>query len=360
MEIQLLNKPMKIIFLLSFTICTFVSCTEKKRYSKQDFVIANGQMPSLAKDNQIGMHVVYGSGDSIMYTSLSGNDTTFSRPTLIGVLPHLAASHTRGPQIACSEKGLTVTACNSDGDIFSYYKADKANWVSTARVNDADTVAKENLMSLGGDGKYNYSVWLDLRGNRQNKIYGARTDDGGKTWLKNKLIYASPDSTVCQCCKPSVVVKGNNVYVMFRNWLDGNRNMYLIKSNDGGNTFGNAEKLGKGDWKLNGCPMDGGGIAIGDNGLIETVWRREGKLYAAKPGMPENEIGQGKGCTVEIFKGKPVYAWVDNGLISVTSSNGQKLTLGKGSQPALKILNDKSMICIWENDKQIHAAIFEI
>jgi len=348
------------IFLLAIVICSIVACNEKKTRTKEDFIIADGQMPSLTKDKQNGLHVVYGSGDSIMYMSLTGSDTTFSSPVLIGVLPDLAASHTRGPQIACSDNGLTVTACNAEGDIFSYNKNASATWVATARVNDADTVAKENLMSLGGDGKYNYSVWLDLRGNRQNKIYGARTEDGGKTWSANKLIYASPDSTVCQCCKPSVMVKGNDVYVMFRNWLNGNRNMYLIQSADGGKTFGNAEKLGTGNWKLNGCPMDGGAMTIGDNGTIQTVWRREGKVYAAQPGQPEKEIGEGKGCTIETIHGNSMYAWVADGVVTVTASDGKMQRLGKGTQPILKDLNAGKMICVWEYEKQIHAAIFEL
>jgi hypothetical protein len=351
---------MKNILLICFAFSSLLSCTEKKSRTKLDFVIANGQMPAIAKDQQKRIHVVYGSGDSIMYSYMSANDTSFNTPALIAVLPDLAASHTRGPQIACSDNGLTVTACNAAGDIFSYNKTGEASWINTARVNDADTVAKENLMSLSGDGPYNYSVWLDLRGNRQNKIYGARTDDGGKTWSENKLIYASPDTTVCQCCKPSVLVKGNKVYVMFRNWLNGNRNMYLIQSNDGGNTFGNAEKLGTGNWKLNGCPMDGGGIAIDDKGAIETVWRRDGKVYSALLGLPEKQVGEGKGCTVEIIKGKPVYAWVKDGLITVTGSNGNVLILGKGIQPIIKPLNEAQMICVWEYEKQIHTAIFEI
>lgn len=351
---------MRKIFLLSVLISTMASCSEKKSHTKNDFVIANGQMPNLAKDKQNGLHVVYGTGDSIMYTYMSATDTGFKQPILISVLPDLAASHTRGPQIACSDNGLTVTACNANGDIFSYHSAGEAKWIGAARVNDVDTVAKENLMSLGGDGKYDYAVWLDLRGNKQNKIYGARTDDGGKTWSTNKLIYESPDTTVCQCCKPSVVVKGNNVYVMFRNWLGGNRNMYMIQSNDGGNSFAKAEKLGNGNWKLNGCPMDGGGIAIDDKGAVQTVWRREGKVYAAQPGQPEKEVGEGKGCTIETVKDQPVYAWVKDGVVTITATNGKVFTLGKGSQPIIKPLNESQMICVWEFEKQIHAAVFDI
>jgi hypothetical protein len=347
-----------LFFCLSISL--LASCSEKKNRTKEDFVIANGQMPCIAKDPQQGLHVVYGSGDSIMYSYLPGTDTAFTPPVLISVLPGLAASHTRGPQIACSQNGLTVTACNSSGDIFSFHKAGTAIWSGAARVNDIDTVAKENLMSLDGDGQYDYAVWLDLRGNKQNKIYGARTDDGGKTWSTNKLIYESPDTTVCECCKPSVIVKGDNVYVLFRNWLDGNRDMYLIRSTDKGNSFGNAEKLGKGYWKLNGCPMDGGGIAINSKGTIQTIWRREGKLFSAQPGLPEKEIGEGKGCTIDFINDSAVYAWVKDGLITVTRDDGKVLTLGKGSQPVIKPINETQMICVWEYEKQIHAAIVEI
>jgi hypothetical protein len=57
------------------------------------------------------------------------------------------------------------------------------------------------------------------------------------------MIYASPDTTVCECCKPSVAMKGNSVYVMFRNWLNGNRDLYLIQSSDNGNTFRQVQKI---------------------------------------------------------------------------------------------------------------------
>src|SRR5207249_5361510 len=129
------------------------------------------------------------------------------------------------------------------------------------------------------DGENALAVWLELRENKQNKIFGEKSNDSRKTWSKNSLIYASPDSTVCECCKPSVAMKGTAVYVMFRNWLNGNRDLYLIRSSDGGNTFGHAQKLGNGNWALNGCPMDGGGLTINKNGDPETVGKRQSKIF---------------------------------------------------------------------------------
>ena len=184
--------------------------------------------------------------------------------------------------------------------------------------------------------------------------------DGGKTWTKNRLVYESPDGTVCECCKPSVAIKGNNVYVMFRNWLNGNRDLYLIKSSDAGKTFGQAQKLGNESWKLNGCPMDGGGLVINKNGNSETVWRREEKIYSSTPGLPEQEIGEGRNCSIETINNKNIYAWTEKGNVIVMKSGGKKIMLGKGSLPLLKALNNEQLICIWESEKQIHASVLEL
>ncbi|HYC29731.1 MAG TPA: hypothetical protein VEB42_12955, partial [Chitinophagaceae bacterium] len=242
-----------------------------------------GQMPNLAKDDAGTVHLVYGNGDSILYSYAMDDGKNFSAPAAVAVMPGLAASHMRGPQVAATSGGLAVIACTDDGNIFSFTRDGSGRWTPAVKVNDADTVAKENLIALGADGNTAFAVWQDLRSG-YNQIYGARSADGGRTWSKNMLVYASPDKTVCSCCKPSVAVKGNNVYVMFRNWIDGNRDLYLIRSADGGNSFGQARKLGMGSWALNGCPMDGGGLVIGKNGNPETVWRREGIIYACEPG----------------------------------------------------------------------------
>ena len=100
-------------------------CSGKKGHKKEDFVVANGQMPNLAKDKEDNLHIVYGLEDSIIYPYSADLDNSFFLPSLIAVLPKLAASHTRGPQIAATNKGLIVIACNSSGDIFLLVKADR-------------------------------------------------------------------------------------------------------------------------------------------------------------------------------------------------------------------------------------------
>ena len=344
--------------LLAFSLISIVAaCSERKTQAGEDFIVGNGQMPDMVKDKENTIHLVYGNGDSLLYASSTDNGSSFSKPSLLSVLPHVFTFATRGPQIAITNKGLIVTACTSLGDIFSFYKEKDGGWMQGGKVNDTDTTAKEGLMALSADGGNAFAVWLDLRGNKRNKIYGAKSDDGGKTWSKNIMIYTSPDTTVCECCKPSVVVKGSDVHVMFRNFLQGNRDLYLTRSNDGGTTFGVAQKLGNGNWKLDGCPMDGGGLIVDNSDHVQTVWRREGKIYTAVPGMPEKEIGEGKGCTITTLNGENVYAWSEKGEVIIMNDRMQRKTVGKGSQPVLKAVNNDKVICIWENDKQIHASV---
>lgn len=342
-----------IMFLMLAIFC-FASAN-----AQQISKIGNGQMPAMVIDPAGVLNVVYGRDDSLWFSSSADKGHTFSAPKLITVLPGLASSHTRGPQIAATTNGLVVTAANQEGNIFSYTKKQQ-QWSRAARVNDADTIAKEGLMSLSADKQNAFAVWLDLRGNRRNKIYGAASVDGGKTWSKNIPVYISPEKTVCECCKPSVLVSGNKVYVMFRNFLEGNRNLYLITSSDMGMHWGKAEKLGEGNWKLNGCPMDGGGLALNGTNNINTIWRRESKIYTAMPGKPEQVVGEGKGCIIDAASGKQFFAWTENGEIVVTDGGATKKVLGKGSQPTIKILDENHLVCVYTKDEQVMATLLKL
>jgi hypothetical protein len=337
-----------------------VSYKEQKKKENGNLIIGTGQMPNVARDKAGNFYVVYGSRDSIMYAVSNDGGKSFSPPGLVAILPQLSASAMRGPQIASTKNGIAVIACNKAGDIFSFTKDGAGKWSSSGKVNDVDAVAKEQFLALNADGNNVFSVWLDLRGNKRNKIVGAKSGDAGKTWSKNIIVYASPDSTVCECCKPSVAVRGENVYVMFRNWLKGNRDLYLIQSTDGGSSFGAAKKLGKDSWALNGCPMDGGGLVINNNGGPETVWRRKQTIYACQPGQQELAIGEGKSCSIESVNGKNVYAWTENGDIIIRKPQGIKINLGKGQLPLIKRINNEHLLCIWENDKQIHSEIVSL
>ena len=349
-----------IIAFLSWLL--FAGCSQQHQSNQAGVIfIANGQMPAITKDENQVIHLVYGIGDSIMYTFSNNKGISFSSPELVNSMKGLVAYATRGPQIATTKDGVAVIAVNQSGDISSYTKDKSGKWVQTARVNDVDTTDKEGFLGLSSDNQNNlFAIWTDLRNDHRNKIFGAGSNDGGRTWQKNILVYASPDSTVCECCKPSVATRENNVFVMFRNFLHGNRDLFVIQSSNAGESFGEAQKLGKGSWALNGCPMDGGGLAINDKGSVQTVWRRQSKIYGCEPGKEEKMLGEGKGCSIETINGRNIYAWSQNGDIVCLLPDGSTKTIGKGSLPLMKSVSDNEVVCVWENDKRIESYVLHL
>ena len=148
-------------------------------------------------------------------------------------------------------------------------------------------------MAAGQSGEF-YCAWLDLRG-QGTQVFGSRSADGGTTWSKNRLVYRSPGGTVCECCHPSVAIDSQGlIHVMWRNFLDGNRDMYLATSRDHGETFDPAATLGGGSWALNACPMDGGALAVSRDGRVNTAWQRNGTALMTDGGeIGEHVLGAG-------------------------------------------------------------------
>lgn len=336
-------------------------CKEKNEKIFSDVVIASGQMPALALSKDKSLLLTFAKGDSILSVRSDDYGKNFTSEVLVDTVKDLVGTSMRGPQITATSSGFAMLACDKMGNIFSYIKEGTNGWKRTARVNDVDTVAKEGFLGFAGDGKNNlFAVWLDLRSNGQNKIFGSSSTDGGQTWSKNIFVYASPDGAVCDCCKPSVSVNGKNVFVLFRNNLGGNRDIYLIHSSDGGNKYETAKKMGEGNWKLDGCPMDGGGLVIDKFGNPQTVWNRKGNIYSSPGASEEIKLGAGRNCTLESVNGKNIYAWVEKGEVVVLAPNGVKTVLGSGGLPILKAVNDRQVLCVWGNDDKIHRAVLTV
>ena len=184
--------------------------------------------------------------------------------------------------------------------------------------------------------------------------------DGGATWAEDRLAYRSPSGTVCECCHPSVAVSAKGeIAVMFRNAVEGARDLYLTRSGDGGRTFGPAARLGSGTWKLEACPMDGGGLAIDRGGPVVTVWRREADLFLARAGQPEERLGTGRDPVIAIGgDGTWWAAWrADEGLMIKDAKGAAPRRLAEGGQaPALLALPDGSLLAAWERENRVFVA----
>lgn len=262
--------------------------------------------------------LTYGAGDAIYFTGSKDAGKTWSKPLTVAEQGKLSLGMRRGPRIAITKDAIVITAITgekgrgADGDVMSWRSVDHgATWSTPTRVNDVAASAREGLHSLAAGGRnILFATWLDLR-EKGTKLYGSVSKDGGRTWSPNRLVYQSPSGSVCECCHPTAVVDGDGVIgVMFRNSLDGNRDMYLVRSADGGTTYGPAAKLGSGSWKLNACPMDGGSLVLGPKDSSVSVWRREGTLYLSN-GSDEALLGPGRQPVIARTPKGTFVAWTE-------------------------------------------------
>ena len=324
-----------------------------------DVILSAGLQPQITLDNSENVRIVYGRADSIFCLTSINKGETFSKPVLVGRINGMHLGMTRGPQLASSSKYSVISGIDTLGNIHFFQLTHSTNqWEYKGRINDVPSSAPEGLMSITADTKDNfYAVWLDLRQNRRNNIcFSSLSGETGK-WKKNELIYISPDGHVCECCKPSIDVNGANVAVMYRNWLNGSRDLYVIKSQNAGKSFQEAQKLGLDTWKLVACPMDGGDIKVDNDGKVQTVWRREGLVYYCQPKEREINIAKGKSCSIVSDntnnKGLVIAMQEGENVKLVGQNNQNEINVGKGKFLKSAVLNNKEVLCVWEHNKSI-------
>ena len=320
-----------------------------------------GKQPTVAIDKSNNIKIVFGEGEKIFFTQSTDGGQSFSSPQLVGSQAKLALGATRGPQIAITKDYTLIAAAAHTGKIMVYRTKNGENkWSEPVNILHRDTTATEGFIALASGRENNvYAVWLDHRIGRKNNIFSASSADGGKTWSKNRLVYASPGGRVCPCCRPSITADAKgNVYVMFRNELEGARDMYIAHSRDGGKTFNEAKKLGVGTWLLNACPMDGGALAKDVNGNVGSVWRREGAVYYAEPGGREQKIAEGRAATLtKTINGDYILWQQGENIMAKTPDKYLFENLGKGIYPRAATLPDQTVFSIWESEGKIVARI---
>ena len=226
--------------IISITLLGLIVVSAAGQASKE---IQGGRQPQLAIDDQGNIHVTFGAADGVFYTSSNDAGTTYRKPVKVAQLRSLSLGMRRGPRIAVSKDSIAITAIgksdvdSNERNLYSWRSKDHGtSWDGPVRVNDVNGSAREGLHGMAaGPGDELFCTWLDLR-QQLAQVYGSRTTNGGATWSKSTLIYKSPDGTVCECCHPSAALDSSGrLYVMWRNLLAGNRDMYLTSSRNHGN-----------------------------------------------------------------------------------------------------------------------------
>ena len=311
--------------------------------------------------------MTFGAGADVYVSVSANNGDTFGKPVKVATAPVVPLTRHRGPRIVISGKAIVVTAVvgqtaatgqhahglPSDGDLLAWRSTDRGvTWSMPVRINDVPAAPTEGLHTLASDGHgILFAAWLDKRG-RGTALYGAWSSDAGATWTKNVDIYDSPDGTICECCHPSAAFdRDRGLDLMWRNVLDGSRDFYLLHA-DAAHRFGAPRKVGDGTWKINACPMDGGGLVHAGARTI-TAWRRMNDIFMAEPGKPETKIGEGKDVTMAAAGDRVYVAWIkDDQLILWENGNEQKIA-AHAAYPALTSLPAGGALLAWEENNGI-------
>jgi hypothetical protein len=319
--------------------------------------------PQLAASRGLAA-IAFGSGSNIYVATSTDNGQRFAQPVKVGGAPVLPLTRHRGPRIAISGGAIVVTAVAgqteaagahahglpSDGDLLAWRSLDGgATWSKSVTINDASSAPREGLHTLAADGRGNlFAAWLDQRG-KGTQLYAAWSSDSGATWSKNVKIYESPDGTICQCCHPTAAFDAaGGLDLMWRNVLDGSRDFYLIRA-DAQRRFGKPEKLGLGSWKIDACPMDGGGLVHAGAKTV-TVWRRMDEIFMAEPGKPESKIGEGKDIALAAGAVNIYAAWIKGDRLVLWASGKQEIIASHAAFPNLTALPGGGALLAWEEN----------
>jgi hypothetical protein len=292
------------------------------------------KQPQLAVSQRM-VALTFGAGNTVYFAASRDAGNIFSAPIKVAESSHLSLGRHRGPRIEITPAAVVISAVIDDGQLVAWRSTDDGKtWSPPVTVNDVRTSAREGLhgMTSGPDGRL-FAVWLDDRAVEGGRklLAGARSMDGGATWSKNVIIYRKPDGPICECCHPSgVFTPDGTLHVMWRNSLNGERNMYIAESSDSGVSFAGVRKLGMGTWHVDACPMDGGGLAV-EGGEVVSIWRRANAVFLDRPGQPETELANGR---------DPALSAGAKGLYAAWSSGWRVMVLLPGSSAPV-VLSDE-------------------
>lgn len=177
---------------------------------------------------------------------------------------HIVDTYANSPSLAVSGPTVHVVWCDGrDGNPEIYYKRSTncgATWGSDIRLTGDDSSSYYPSMAV--DGAQIHVVWRDNR-DTTYEIYYKRSQDNGASWGPDARLTSSSGNAWYS----SVAVSGNVVHVAWFDDRDGNPEIYYKRSTDGGATWGD-------DIRMTNAPWNSDFTSIAASGTdVHIVWR---------------------------------------------------------------------------------------
>ena len=195
-----------------------------------------GQIPEVLV---VWMDNTFGNFDIFSSKSTDGGET-FSTPENISNNPGTSAL----PAIAVNGNNVYIVwndATFGNFDIFSSKSTDGGETFSTPE-NISNNPGNSALPAIAVNGNNVYVIWIDDT-DGFDEIFFSKSTDGGETFSTPENISNIPGISAF----PAIAVNGNNVYVVWSDDTDGFDEIFFSKSTDGGETFSTPEIISNND-----------------------------------------------------------------------------------------------------------------
>ncbi|MBI5851275.1 MAG: exo-alpha-sialidase [Planctomycetes bacterium] len=251
----------------------------------------------------------------------SGGD--WGEPRKVCDAPDVAVGMRRGPRVAWSGDVLVVSMIESrfdakarkalgSGNLLVRRSADGGRrWSKPVRVNGEDGSAREGLHALAARGEHVALIWLDPRGDTPGtRLFAAWSSDAGRSFGADAAVHESPSGSICPCCHPSLCLdRDGRAVALWRDAIEGDRDMFAGVLDPAGERITDPAPVGEGHWKLDACPMDGGGLALDSDDRLMSVWRRDDSVYWSLGRGNERRLGRGSNPSVAVSGATALAVW---------------------------------------------------
>ncbi|MBK8381316.1 MAG: T9SS type A sorting domain-containing protein [Ignavibacteria bacterium] len=203
---------------------TDIRMTNNSAISRNPSVTASGSAAHVVwEDNREGNWEIYYKG-SIDEGVNWDPDTRLTNNTANSWYPSVSSS---GSDVHI------VWSDDRDGNLEIYYKGSinkGVNWDADTRLTNNSAASRTPSVTVSGQAVH--VVWDDRRGGASGEIYYKRSTDAGVSWIADTQLTVNFASQ-----NPSVSVSGSAVYVVWKDYRDGNWEIYS-KQNPTGNPVG--------------------------------------------------------------------------------------------------------------------------
>ncbi|MDG2059709.1 MAG: sialidase family protein [Flavobacteriales bacterium] len=267
-------KRILFLFILSVPTLVFSQITFSPEIIISDNTTGYGRPRIALTANDIPLIIWFKEGnDHSIMMSRGNGDGTFSTP--IEIVDHdLEPTGFIGPEITSKGDTVYITfICGISNDAIMIKKSFDGGltFSDTIRVSPNDNNFQYYMpnIKVKDDGNPIVSYMKCTQNDTDFEQIVNISMDFGSTFDNevnaSELVPGEP----CDCCKSTIVTKGNNVYLLFRNNEVNVRNTYISRSTDGGISFTSTQDLDDLNWIINACPTSSpNGVLNGDSILV--------------------------------------------------------------------------------------------